>query len=188
MPPPLASPSPLMGAVHLLLFSVLSAVPLFPPHSCFVLRWGASDDLGCPLPSPPAGLAQGARVSAWEVPPPSPSWSGVPPPPSPAGLAQGAHVTDRGGPPFLRLMAAHCGSVLSGRGVPLSPLDARGKRVLLGEGSSPFSIFWLQAGGARFPVRVSPYIPWMCAVSARFRVGGLPPSSISSMRAVSARC
>ena len=49
MSPHLALPSPLMGAVRLILFPVLSAVPLLSLHSRFVLQWGDSDDLGCTL-------------------------------------------------------------------------------------------------------------------------------------------
>ena len=43
---PLVSPSPLIGVVRFLLVPFLAAVPLFPPHSCFVLRCGDSVDMG----------------------------------------------------------------------------------------------------------------------------------------------
>ena len=88
-------PPPLMGVVCLLLLPVLSAVPLFPPHSCFVLWWGALDDMLCPLPSPPAGLAQGARVADQGVPPLPLLVMVSSPPPSPEGLERGARIADR---------------------------------------------------------------------------------------------
>ena len=65
----MAPPSPLMEAVRLLHVSVLVAVPLLPPLSCFVLRWGASAGLGRFPPSPVSGHAQRARTPARRCPP-----------------------------------------------------------------------------------------------------------------------
>ena len=74
------TPPPPMGEVHLLRVVVLSAVPFLPPHSHFVLQWGASDDLGFSIPSPSSRpctrsvcfcLGGAAPPLGQEVPPPS---------------------------------------------------------------------------------------------------------------------
>ena len=90
---------PPMRAVRLLLVQFLAAVPLFPPHYRLVLWWGASVDLECSHPSPPVGIARGARVTARGVTPLPPLGQGVSLLPFPASLARGVHAAAPGVPP-----------------------------------------------------------------------------------------
>ena len=110
MSPPLASPSPIMGAVRLFLFPFLSSVPLLVPHSQFVVQWEASDDLGCPLISPPVGLARGVCAAARGVPPPPPLGQGFTPYPLLQALCEERNFLIGGYPPssvpWLRNMRA----------------------------------------------------------------------------------
>ena len=68
-----------MGAVRLLHVPFLATVLLLPPHSRFVFWWETSIGLGCPHPSPVAGITQGERAPDWGVPPLLPLGQGPPP-------------------------------------------------------------------------------------------------------------
>ena len=58
-----------MRAVRLICVPFLTAVTLLPPHSRFVLLWGASTCLGLFPPYPVSGHTQRACAPAWGVPP-----------------------------------------------------------------------------------------------------------------------
>ena len=55
----------------------------------------------------------------------------------------------RGCPPLFRPLASHWGNLLPGKGAPLHPLTARGKRALLIGGSPPPPPWWLHKLSAR---------------------------------------
>ena len=103
-----------MGAVSFLPVPFLAAVPVFTPHSRFVLWCGDSVDLGCPHPTPPVGLAQGARGAAWGVPPLPHLVQGIPPLSLLQSLREERVLLIRGVPPLLPPLAAHWGSALLG--------------------------------------------------------------------------
>ena len=144
------------------------------------LAVGASDDLGCPLPTPllQQSLQKGRVLLIGGCPPP-PLGQGVPPSLSPAGLSQGARVSAQPPPPRLRALAVQCGSALPGGAVPPSPLDECGKRTLVGGGYPPLlrplDALWRSA----LPGWGVPSSTWLHAGSARCWVGGPPTSSIS---------
>ena len=115
------------------------------------LAVGASDDLGCPLPTPllQQSLQKGRVLLIGGCPPP-PLGQGFPPSLSPAGLSQGARVSAQAPPPT----------------------------------PSPGCAMWERTAWWGCP----PPLPWMSVVSARWWVGGTPPSYVPWMRSGGARC
>ena len=134
VPNPLASPSPLLGAVHHILFPVPSVLPfvcwLQVLPVCiisFLPPSPSSMGLGVPSPSIPCDLP-GARLLLFAPPPPSCSGSG--PPSLSLYLSLSCRL-------YVRIMRFYSGGASTSWGVTFHPLYARGKCVLLSGGYPP---------------------------------------------------